>query len=129
MKRIDIEWMNSDESLLLITFHNGWTGNDYVQMIKEMSPIISSKPHLVNVFVIFHPSYSYPNQLVSIIHSSVKYYSDNVEFIVVITQSLFVQYMYHAIKPLLMLAYTIVFTDSIEEAYRLLELHKGDVDV
>lgn len=124
MNTIEVSWEDSDKSILLIEFCDGWTDYDFTEMIQQTSPRITAKPHKVHVFVDFRKNFAIPKLVISIINSSKQYFSDNVGLIAVITPSLIVRHMYETIKPILSLRYTIVFADDKEDAYRLLKEYK-----
>jgi hypothetical protein len=68
MRKVEVEWLVGDTPSLLITFYDNWSGNDFLEMVKEMSGIISSKADPVLIFVDFRANFTFPKQIINIIN-------------------------------------------------------------
>ena len=126
MNTVQLTWGNTDETILVLTFSNGWTSEDCLKVVEKAYSLIISKPYQVHIILNFGSVRHVPSDWAVLILKSSKYYSVNFGLIVAITQSFFPQQFYSMTRYLYPKDLQIHFVSNCAEAHQLLELHNND---
>jgi hypothetical protein len=120
MGKIDINWDSPDETLLIITFHSGWTIEEYSEALTEMRRLVSAKQHHVYLFIDVRNT-RYSRNLASLARAGTSERQPNVDLIIIITNSPLWQTLFRAIKPILPPELKFRFAHNLEIARNIIQ--------
>ncbi|GAB5490300.1 MAG: hypothetical protein Phog2KO_05150 [Phototrophicaceae bacterium] len=120
MSKFDIDWGNSEASLLIVTFNTGWNFQDYSECVKELRTIALSKGYTLHLFPDLQMTKSVPDDILIMMKSIENFMVDNIDFIVLISPSSVWTKLYRSFQHLLPPEITIEFASNTDRAYQIL---------
>jgi hypothetical protein len=121
---IQVEWGNTQKTIIHSTFSESWTLDEYHGMIDAMHKLVITVDHPVHFVSDFSNSKASPAKLLSTGRHVENTMTENSGINVVVNASGFLKAMANVSQKLFLKDVQIYFADSIEEAHQLIAQHE-----
>ena len=119
---ITLNWGDFDETFLVWNFTQNWTTEEFYDLLQELQRYAQPKKQPIKIMVDMRRSMKAPNNLLTLLRIAVKSNIQNIEKIVVISNSNFWIQMYQILVKTTHLDDNtpVTFVNSVDEAYYLI---------
>ncbi len=127
---IRIDWGDYDQTFLIMSFNGRWTADEYYRAINDLYKHASVQDHALELMVDLRYSVQPPQNLVTLIRSTLNQErSMTIDQVVIITQSGFWQQIFSVVRKVhgRELDTDVHFVESVDQAYSMLSAYKGYV--
>ncbi len=117
---IELDWGDADETILVWTFCEGWTADHYYQAIHDAEKMALASNQPIHVLVDAQHIFKSPRNLITLANAGLNRGTVPVKLIFVITQSGFLENIYHIMTRIYPDSLKVHFVPNANEAYRLI---------
>ena len=118
---ITLDWGDANESILVWTFSDNWTAEDFYLAIEKAETILGPKEKPVHIIVDAQQGFKPPKNLIALSKVGLKRGPTPVKLVVVIAKSRFLQNIYGIVAKMYPGSLKVHFVNNANEAYQLIE--------
>lgn len=121
---IDIDWGNREETILVMTFQEGWGAADWMNAIDQLDIVYSNAKQTIHLILDMQHSAESPSNLIHLTQLGLqkdKTGKNKVGIVTIISKTGFWKRIFDVVSRLVKVRYDVHFVSDTHEAYKIIE--------